>query len=179
MKNLLVFVVLMVSASTTYASCSASQMRDLMKQGLSDQQIDQRCGMGEQTLPAWLEGLWQLDGRYSQGCGSFGAGCGPFFGKYKIYVEGNSLKLYEADSFLGDLAYDGTPVPVTKVSFNGSQLEFVTYNQNMDSNTRYVLNVVNQNKLKGSVNTWDDGMFGLPPTRLSGTVVLRKDKSWH
>jgi len=164
---------LFLSVNVALAQCSPGEIRGMIKQGLSDNDIDRRCG-ARSAYPSWLSGTWERQGQITQGCQAFGAGCGPIHNMWKFEVAGNTLELYEVrDAYLGPGMRQEKRQNISNVTFTGKVFQFITSDSD-GTQTHYSFNVVTETHMQGKLLIDSPGVYGLPPLRLGGGVTLRK-----
>lgn len=169
--------------NSAQADCSAAEVRQLLKQGLSDAEIDARC-QDKQGLPGWLSGDWDISEATTQS-NVPGLGFPPTYAVWRVQITGQGLRIAEIGNSLGTtpgLEYmsQERPLEIRNLQFSGGSLTFAT-RQNIAGailTTEYRLDLSGseQDLIEGQWRSKDSGMGGgvFPATEMSGTVKLVK-----
>lgn len=180
-RLLIATIILLGFLNTAQADCSAAQVRQLLKQGLSDTEIDARC-QDKQSLPGWLSGDWDVAEATTQS-NVPGVGFPPTSTIWRLEVAGQSLRIVELGDPLGTtpgLEYmsQAQPLDVRDLQLSERSLTFSTRRRIegaiLKTDYRLDLSGSEQDMIEGQWRSKDSGMMGgiLPATEMAGTVKL-------
>lgn len=169
----------MVSPGLAWAGCTAAEIREMIGQGLSDEEIEQRCDRAEE-IPGWLSGDWQVE-QVIETSNAHVWTRAPRLPIWRIGVgAGTSLTVgVVEDAHLADAGMSRTAgYEVRDVSFSGGQLRFVT-RENFAGykiiTTWWELDLSSEQDLvTGRWRSRDGGGMGLPPIEESGSIQMVK-----
>ena len=166
-------------APSAEAACTAAETRALIAQGLSDAEIDRRCG-GEAGHPAWLRGTWHKTERLTRS-NVPGFVSGPTIETWQIETgPGDALRIATVrDSHLAIAGLSrAEPLEVRDVAIAPGRLAFTVRTRFAGSITtaRYELDLgAEEDHVTGRFQSRGTSAFGLPPLEMEGTVELVKE----
>lgn len=169
--------------NSAWAECSAAQVRQLLKQGLNDAEIDARC-QDKQGLPGWLSGDWDVAEATTRS-NVPGLGVPPTYAVWRLQVAGQGLRIVEIGNPLGttpglEHMSQEQPLEIRNLQFSGGSLTFATRRNIAGAilTTEYRLDLSDseQDSIDGQWRSKDSGMMAgiFPATEMSGTVKLVK-----
>ena len=146
------------------------------RRGVEQKDIQQLCGEPS-SLPAWLNGSWQVDSRTTWWDYPTPLAPGPSNKFIEIQVREETLVISEvSDYFLGQNYAKKSPYRVTGVTFSGNRLKFELENRQLGLRTQYSLTVKNEDLMEGEFAEISAGGFGLPGHQTKGTTTFTKQQ---
>lgn len=157
-------------------TCTAAEIREMIRQGLPDAEIDRRCSR-TRGLPPWLAGTWEVTQHTGQTSVPTPLMPAPTIEYWRLRVDGATLHVEAIrDAHLPEYLHRVQPLHVSDVTFSDGTLSLTIHRRDdvMDTVTRLRLAAERPDRLEGSYESVDRGTPALPSTRTAGRITLLK-----